>query len=151
MIPPKRGKNPRKSRDIQLPERDKFPRSADPGTSFLKKPSWGFSLLDMNGPYGWRTANKGDFVRVFEHLRNMEKLKLSEILGERHRGNHQVRPNQLSSKAQHRLKKLGMAPDKLISLRLDGSTRIWLIQEGLVLSLLWWDPYHLVWPSGKTK
>jgi hypothetical protein len=36
--------------------------------------------------------------------------------------------------------------DALFSLRLSGPERIWGILDNSVLLLLWWDPFHLIYP-----
>ena len=102
----------------------------------------------MDGPFGWDTATQDELLEVMNYLRTIERSKLSEIFGERNRGNHQARTDQLSSCAQERLTTLRLDPDRLVSLRLASAKRIWAIRQESVLSLLWWDPHHLVWPRG---
>ena len=124
----------------------KRPRvAAEPG-DFDSTPAWSFALCDIDGPFGWRAASQSDLLRVFRHLGLLEKSKLSEIFGERHRKNHQPRPDQLGKTARDRLQALKLDPERLLSLRLTRAERIWLVREGTTLALLWWDPHHLVWP-----
>ena len=124
---------------------DKQPRvvaQSDPNQS---TPTWSFSLCDFDGPFSWESA---DWPQLTAHLKLLEQSRLSEIFGERRRGNHQPRQEQLSTTAQDRLKELRLDPERLVSLRLNQPRRLWAIRDGSVLALLWWDPHHLVWPRG---
>lgn len=114
-------------------------------------PTWSFALVDIDGPFGWDTATQDDFLSIIQHLRSLEKSKLSELFGDRRRKNHQPRSDQLGKEARKRLTTLKLDPDRLVSIRLTGANRIWAILDGSVLSLLWWDPYHLVWPQGSQR
>ena len=111
------------------------------------RPTWSFLLCDISGPFGWDTTQDGDLLRVIVFLKNLEQSKISEIFGQRNRGNHQPRPDQLGPTAQGRLKELRLEPERLASLRLNKANRIWAIRDRSILSLLWWDPNHLVWPD----
>ena len=39
--------------------------------------------------------------------------------------------------------------DELMSFRLDSRGRVWCIQTGNIMRVLWWDPNHEVCPSFK--
>ena len=142
-----RGKKSRRPTLRETADETKQPRVAVEPGDFRSTPTWSFAQCDFGGPFGWGTAEQSDLLRVFKHLGHLEKSTLSEIFGERHRKNHQPRPDQLGKTARNRLQELGLAPERLISLRLTGAGRIWLVREGTILALLWWDPHHLVWPQ----
>ena len=146
-------KKQRKPRVFKKPPEDtKQPRSVIQPDHFQDKPTWSFARCDMSGPFGWDIASKENLIHVMKHLGDLEKSKLSEIFGERHRGNHQPRIDQLGEPAQDRLLKLKLAPERLASLRLTSAERIWAMRDydKPVLSLLWWDPTHSVFLSRKS-
>ena len=89
----------------------KRPRVGVQPDIFQHSPTWSFALCDFDGPFGWGTAEQRDLLRVMEHLKHLEKSKLSEIFGERRRGNHQPRPDQLGKAAQDRLSELRLDPN----------------------------------------
>ena len=137
-------RNPRFKESAIDAKQPRVVTASDPNQS---TPTWSFSLCDITGPFGWDTAQDDELLQVIAFLGNIETSKLSEIFGQRHRGNHQPRPEQLSPTAQDRLKELKLEPERLASLRLNQARRIWAIRDGSILSLLWWDPHHLVWPQ----
>ena len=133
----------------ESPKDTKQPRSLTYPDHFQGTPAWSFLRCDMDGPFGWKVATQEDLLRVMKHLGSLENSKLSEIFGERHRKNHQPRLDILGKEAKKRLTELNLAPERLVSIRLTSSERIWAIRnhENSILSLLWWDPNHLVYPS----
>lgn len=137
----------RRPRAKESPSDAKQIRLATPLDDNQRKPAWSFLFCDFDSPFGWNAASKEDLLQVVHHLGELERLTLAEIFGQRNRGNHQPRPQQLGKPAQSRLKKIKLDPERLVSLRLTGTKRIWLIREGSILSLLWWDPQHQVWPQ----
>ena len=116
------------------------------GDAYTRTPALSFERCDKYGPFGWANAADRDLRRIREFLGGLKMLKLGEIFGERRRGNHRPRPDQLGQPAQDRLKVLRLAPERLASLRLTKRERIWAVVDGSVLALLWWDPLHQVWP-----
>lgn len=90
-----RGKKSRKPALGETADETKRPRVAVEPRDFGRTPTWSFAQCDIGGPFGWGTAEQSDLIRVFKHLGYLEKSTLSEIFGERHRKNHQPRPDQL--------------------------------------------------------
>lgn len=65
-------------------------------------------------------------------------------------GNHGVETSQICKEARQRL--LDIQKDdleKLWSLHLTNTERVWGVAKGSVFSLLWWDPNHTVYPVAK--
>jgi hypothetical protein len=70
-----------------------------------------------------------------------------DILGSK---SHEVNVSQISNHAQKRLSQLNLDDaEKLVSLRLTGTQRVWGIRMENILQILWWDPNHQVYPSTK--
>lgn len=100
----------------------------------------------MDGPFGWSRISGPDLLSVKDRLMALERMRWSEIL-DRRTGNHQPKVILISATAQGRLDELDIVVERLVSLRLTNTERIWGIREEAVCSMLWWDPEHQVWPT----
>lgn len=128
------------------PETSKTPRKAgfdeNPGNL---RPAWRVGSMEMRDPYGWHEIDVRGVQEIHERLRNFESMMWRDILD---RNNHQVSVNLLSKDARDRLTELHLDDlEQLLSLRVTAVKRIWGILEHNVVTLLWWDPEHLVCPS----
>ncbi len=90
-------------------------------------------------------------LKVYEHLRDFEKLTWQEIeTAQSKRGNtkhHNIPVSDLSKPAVKRLKELKLDDlDELFSLRIEGDDRIFGIREFNTLIILWYDEHHKVCP-----
>lgn len=115
--------------------------------SFQRHPiRWSFSLLDMEGPFGWSAFS----IQVLEEvlkpkLISFETMTWGEIEG---RQNHAIPREQLSREAEKRLVEIkGEDIDEVFSLRIDGKKRVIGVRDKDVFMFLWWDPEHKVCPS----
>jgi len=63
--------------------------------------------------------------------------------------NHPIDVAKLCKGAQKRLEARQIDASILVSLRCTAKERIWGIRVENVLSLLWWDPNHAVYPVAK--
>lgn len=111
-----------------------------------ENPVWHVSILDENGPWGWRIIDKNFFFdQILPKIKNFETMFWKDILG---RQNHEVSVSEIISDAQKRLAHLNLDDtETLVSLRLSGKQRIWGIRIGNILRILWWDPNHQIYPS----
>ena len=134
------------------PVADKQPRTGprrDPSDHDRETIAWVFGIVDMQGPWGWRTtAVKVWWNKILPKLQDFESMTWSEIMqgsGGRKRGtnSHYVEVRLLTSQAKRRLAEIVQEDvSQLFSLRLSGTERIYGIREGRVLKLLWYDPHH---------
>lgn len=111
-------------------------------------PSWRLGRIAMQHPFGCHELNPNEWKRLWSHLRDLEKKQWQEILVIGKKFNHNIEIGRLSSLVQNRLKEL-FSPldfDELLSLRLSGQERIWGVLDRGVVTLLWWDPNHDVYP-----
>ena len=126
--------------------------SSDPNlTTKDTKFVWKVSKIDEDGKWGWNKITCPDFLKkIWEKMRNFEKKKWSQILGEDHRKNHMISVSGIVKDARERLKELGHDDqEELVSLRLTGKQRLWAIRLDGEAFLLWWDPDHEICPSPK--
>ena len=85
---------------------------------------------------------------VLERMKNLEGMTASEL---QKAGNHPIPQIRLSSEAKKRLAVIGLDDiEELWSFRLTGQRRFWCIKDANIYALLWWDPYHKVYPVQKS-
>ena len=136
----------------ETPPDRKQPRvdpSHDPSHLDRETIVWRFSLVDEDGPWGWRTvAARLWWGEILPRLKNFETMTWEEILkasGGRSRGNnsHHVLTEKLTRQAKNRLAEIQNEDvSQLFSLRLTATTRIYGIRDRRALKLLWYDPHH---------
>lgn len=115
-------------------------------------PAWRLGRLDLIHPDNWKANHSLDEVtlqRIRERLRHCEAKTWQEILVASGHFNHPIKVEKLCSGAQKRLAELQIDAESLISLNVTGKERVWGVRNGNVLSLLWWDPNHQVYPVEK--
>jgi hypothetical protein len=114
------------------------------------RPAWRISAMEMRDPFGWHHLDEGLLHYIRDKIRNFEALTWKEILVRDRHLNHRVETWNLCKDAQDRLRELALEDvEELVSLRLSATERIWGVLEHNVLSLLWWDPFHVVCPALK--
>ena len=131
------------------PQTSKIPRIDPTIQSPLdQKPVWHIGLIDLNGPFGWNNISKNLLLGgLLPKIKNFESMYWKDILGSK---SHEVNVSQISNHAQRRLSQLNLDDaEKLVSLRLTGTQRVWGIRMENILQILWWDPNHQVYPSTK--
>jgi len=132
------------------PQPSKTPKKAGFDENPLRlRPAWRTGSMEMVDPFGWHVLDATTLTEIREKLKNFESMFLGDLYGPKKKS-HMVDVNQLSKDARDRLAALRLDDvEQLLSLRLTGAKRIWGILEHNVVTLLWWDPKHLVCPSIK--
>jgi hypothetical protein len=104
--------------------------------------------MEVKDVFGWHKIDEKGLLFVREKLASFESMTWSEILVKAKKQNHAVAISLICKEARKRLEETCMADvDELTSLHLAGKQRVWgILREG-VLSLLWWDPEHIICPS----
>ena len=104
----------------------------------------------MVAPFGWHKIEKDKLIEIRTKLAYFESQTWNEILVIGKKRNHTVSVTGICKEAQDRLVEIGLDDiEEIVSLRLSGPERIWGIRNLSVLTLLWWDPNHQIWPSNK--
>jgi hypothetical protein len=128
----------------------KAPKTAsNPQDYWSRHPAWRLHQIQMADPWGWHTLTNAEVAFIREKLAFLEQKSWSDILIVAKKQNHLVPVNNLCSKAQARLRALNINVDELLSLRLGSKERIYGILDQGVMSVLWWDPVHEVYPVEK--
>ena len=135
-----------------LPPHRKHPRTApgaDPALHDRETIVWAFGIVDLEGPWGWRTeAGRVWWSEILPKLQDFESMTWEEIMraaGGRTRGNnsHFVSVESLTRQARDRLTEIRQEDvSELFSLRLTATARIYGIRDRRALKLLWYDPNH---------
>jgi hypothetical protein len=121
------------------------------------RPVWRLSLLDMEGPWGWKLASGKALDAIATFLKEMERLSWREIRsqmtgGLRRGPKHKYIPiASLDSRAQKRLVSLELDDydGSWFRFRLGNVLRLWGIVDDGVFYPVWWDTDHSVCPSEK--
>jgi hypothetical protein len=118
-------------------------------TSDTKTPAWQFSRIDeRHADWGWKNLTPAQWRDVLTHLKSFEGLTWAGIqaqAGGRKHGNnsHPLDVSDLTASAQNRLAEIGLEEvDKVFSLRLTNTLRVYGIREDRTLRILWRDPHH---------
>ena len=113
---------------------------------------WGFGLLDLDGEWGWGNLSGAQAKAVLLKCQHWERQTQTEFFKGGKKGNKRIPLENLSPKAQGRLRKIERDDlDELWEIHVSGLQRIWGTRLGHVFYLLWWDPEHTVCPSTKTR
>lgn len=119
-------------------------RRENPDSIMSLHPSWSFARHDKEGRWAFsKDTAKDDFWDVIlPKMLNFETMTWSEILISSKKQNHSIAINELNKCAIKRMEELGIAADDIVSLRLDGSTRLYGFLSAAVFVLLWYDTGH---------
>ena len=110
--------------------------------------AWRLSKADVDGPFSCGDFVHDDFKKLWDRLRAFEKMSIAEF---KQAGSfHKVPTLNLSKLAKSRLQGIGLDDvDVLYSFRITGACRLWCMKHENLLSVLWWDEKHEVYPSHK--
>jgi len=112
------------------------------------QPSWRLNKLELCEPFGWHEVDKTTLEYIHSKLIAFESMTWSQILIDAKKRHHNVKTVDLCKEAQERLEALRLDDiDRVVSLALSGTERIWGVFSQGVLNLLWWDPNHQICPS----
>ncbi len=107
---------------------------------------WRFSMLDLDGPWGWSNLATEFAKRLCDKCSGWESMRESELFGQG--GNKRIPAQNMCSEARKRLTELELDDHgALWELRLEGKPRVWGLRSGHVFYPVWWDPEHSVSPS----
>ena len=110
--------------------------------------AWRFSKADLGGPYSCGTFTYDDFLMLWDKLRSFEKMNSAELW----KGGsfHEISVGDIGKEAQARLQAVALDDvDYLYSFRMNATCRLWCVKHENLMSLLWWDKDHQVYPVSK--
>jgi len=118
---------------------------------------WRTDCADLSDDqWGWNQVSISDFFKeIAPKLQQLEELSWGELIG--HDLVHFISQSKIDQNAQMRL--LELAEERVIpedylgidltSMRITGIKRLWGFKQGKYFYLLWWDPFHTVYPVSK--
>ena len=131
-----------------VPEERQPKLGADPESLEKQTIAWHFHRLDREHEHwGWELP-AGTWRNVLQHLISFEGLTwaaLKEQAGGRTHGtnHHSIKISELNKQARDRITELHLDQyDKVFSLRISGTVRLYGIRDGRVMRLLWYDDCH---------
>ena len=126
---------------------EKRPKSAPAESYFNLRPAWRVSRLEVVDPFGWHLMPVNKLHEVRAKLGQFETRTWGEGILRSNRDHHFMPVEKICPEAQQRLRNLGLDDtDALFSLRLSARERVWGILDNGILLLLWWDPFHQIYP-----
>lgn len=110
--------------------------------------SWRLSAADIGGPFSCGQFAHDDFRLLWDRLRAFEKMNAAQ-LGQAE-SLHGVPTANISRKAKARLEEIRLDDiDIIYGFHIMGLCRLWCMKHENILSVLWWDRNHEVYPVGK--
>jgi hypothetical protein len=128
-----------------------------------ERPVWRLSLLDRDYDDGWSwRIDEATLTGIISFLSEMERLTWREIWAQQTGGNnrrgakHKFIPvDSLCDKARRRLEELELDEfDRLFRFRMGNMERLWGVlsdETPRVFYPIWWDPDHVICPSGTAR
>lgn len=122
-----------------------------PGASFnALKACWRVGNVQMVAPYGFHELPSTKIQYIRSKLAEFEKRTWNEIFVIDKKHNHSVAVSGLKCPIAKKWLRDHMSDlEEISSLRLTGTERIWGIFAEGAFTVLWWDPYHLIWKTEK--
>lgn len=138
-------------------ESNKKPRiGVDPGSIFSMKMEWICPPLnaDTEGAWSWGTSRDWGEEIWTNHLEpnlvEWSKLTWGEIDHQNsdtgHKKHHNMDVSSITKEAQNRLFELEIYEDQIFRFRINNKQRLWGFRYGHKFDLLWYDPYHEIYP-----
>lgn len=116
----------------------------NPDSILSEHPTWSFSAYDSSGRWAFTKERLRDMFweDILPKLRSFERMTWSELLVKGNKQHHSIPVTALNKAAVDRLRELKIDEEKLISLRLTGTLRIYGFLSRSTLVILWVDADH---------
>ena len=125
-----------KEKKVQRTKQPSSPEAKNirkPDSSNGYHPSWCFSACDT---VSWTFSNDDFMLEILPRLKEWEAKTWNEILIHAKKANHSIDTKQLNQVAMDRLDKLRIEANAVISLRIQGSHRLYGYRIGSVFYIL---------------
>lgn len=116
----------------------------NPEAYYDLQPAWNFSACDLEGTWAFTKEKVGEFLwdEIIPRLQGWETQTWSEILITAKKQNHNINVSDLNDCARDRLAEKYIEKEAIISLRLQGTHRLYGYIIGSVFYILWYDMDH---------
>lgn len=133
----------KKVKQIKEPAGNQIKQGGNPNQYYDQHPSWKFTYCDKDK---WSLTSDEVkeifFTEILPHLKEQERKTWSEILVKENKKNHSIEVSTLNKGAKDRLVELHIEAEALISLRLQGTHRIYGYMERSTFCIIWVDLWH---------
>jgi hypothetical protein len=110
--------------------------------------SWRLSSADIDGPFSCGRFAHEDFKLFWDKLRAFEKMNATQL--RQADSLHGVPTVNISQMAKTRLQEISLDDiDIIYGFHIMGRCRLWCMKHENILSVLWWDRNHKVYPVAK--
>lgn len=116
----------------------------NPDNLYSYHPSWSFCCCDKEGDWAFIKEHLGDAIwdKVIPFLSNIGSQTWGELFVGAEKNHHTIQIDNLNRCAQKRLAEIQPDLDTVISLRVDGTTRIYGMWDTFTFCILWYDDNH---------
>ena len=130
-------------RQRQSPSPDAPSIRQDPNSYYSRTPSWNFNICDtVNWAFTRETVGDVIWTEIIPRLKSWESQTWQDILVKQNKSNHSIDFEKLNPKVRKLIAQKKLESEMLISLRLNGTHRLYGFIVGTVFNVLWYDPDH---------
>lgn len=125
------------------PGKRRVEQSQNPNHFYTEKPAWNFSTCDeVKWQLNEECAGELFWKEVLPYLKEQERKTWNTILISEKTKNHTIDVRTLHKDAQRRLTEMFIEVEGIISLRINGTHRLYGYTTGRVFNILWFDTNH---------
>lgn len=127
----------------KIPEGRHVAQTQNPDSFYHEYPAWGFHACDTK-MWGFTQDKIGDAIwtEILPFLKELETRTWGDILIKAKKQNHSIDVSDLNPVARKRLEELFIEQDSVVSLRINGTHRIYGYHVQRVFNILWFDSNH---------
>lgn len=116
----------------------------NPESILSEHPTWSFSAYDNSGPWAFSKERLQEMFwdDILPKLSSFEQMTWGEILIGAKKQHHSIEISSLNKVAVERLRERRIVQDKLVSLRLNGTLRMYGFLSLSTFVILWVDDNH---------
>ena len=136
-------KKNKKIKQKEIPKGKSIAQGGDPEQYYSQNPAWTFANVDQE-MWCFSQEHIGDAIwtEILPRLKSYETMTWAEIFVKDKKQNHSIDLIELNKVAQDRLAKRYIEAEALMSLRLNGTHRLYGYMTGRVFNILWYDDGH---------
>ncbi len=136
-------KKEKKVKQREQPKGKVISQGGNPEEYYTQKPTWLFNNADQK-MWAFTKEHIGELLwtEILPRLKAFESQTWREILIYDKKKNHSLNLDKLNKKAQERLLEKYIEAESIISLRINGSHRLYGYMTGSTFNILWYDDDH---------
>lgn len=133
----------KKIKQKEMPREKHIFQGGNPEQYYTENPAWCFLDADEEmWPFSQPYIGECIWTEIFPYMKSLESQTWNQILIKDKKRNHSINIKDLNKIAQDRLISQHIEAESLISLRLNGTHRLYGYMTGRVFHILWYDVDH---------